>query len=373
MTARETAGAVITIDLDAVAGNWRLLKSRLDPGADCGAVVKADAYGLGARKVAPALATAGCRHFFVVAIDEALEIAPQLPGAAVYVLAPVIAGNESLIARQGLIPVLNTLADIEFWAAFAHREGTPHPAALHIDTGMNRLGLTPAEVARLAESPRLLDGVPIRLLISHLACADEPRHPMNEKQLAAFIAAESRLAAAGIAPPASLANSSGIFLGAPYHFDLARPGAALYGIAPVPDQPNPMTPAVRVQAKILQIRDVDAPNTVGYGASHRFTRPAKIATIASGYADGYPRTLSNTGVCFVGEHRVPVVGRVSMDLTTIDVTDLPEPLARPGILVDLIGPHNPLDDVATAAGTIGYEVLTRLGRRAHRIWRGAGG
>ena len=370
MTTRDTAGAIVTIDLDAIVGNWRQLKARLGPNADCGAVVKANAYGLGASRIAPVLAAAGCRHFFVVTIDEGLDLAPLLPGAAVVVLAPIIPGNEALIARSGLIPALNALRDVEAWSAFARVQSAPLPALLHVDTGMRRLGLTPDEVARIAADPGMLEGVSIRLLMSHLACADEPRHPLNDRQLAGFIAAKARLAAAGIAPPASLANSSGIFLGPQYHFDLARPGAALFGIAPLPDEPNPMAPAVRIQAKILQVRDVDAPDTVGYGATHRVSRPGRIATIASGYADGYPRSLSNAGTCFIGEHRVPVVGRVSMDLTAIDVTGVPETLARPGGLVDLIGPLNPLDDVAAAAGTIGYELLTRIGARAHRVWHG---
>lgn len=367
-----TAGAIITIDLGAVAGNWRTLRSRLASGAECAAVVKADAYGLGAARIAPALAKAGCRTFFVVTLDEGLDLAPHLPGCAVYVLAPPLAGNESVIADANVIPVLNTLGDVALWSAFARDAGRPLPAALHADTGMRRLGLTPSEISTLAHEPERLAGIDVKLLLSHLACADEPHHPLNARQLAQFIAAKSRLATAGVAPPASLANSSGIFLGTEYHFDMARPGAALYGIAPVPDEPNPMAQAVRVQAKILQVRDVDAAETVGYGATHRFARPGRIATVAAGYADGYPRSLGNAGTCCIGGHRVAVVGRVSMDLTTIDVTGLSEDLVRPGTLVDLIGPDNPLDDVADAAGTIGYELLTRLGRRAHRVWREGG-
>jgi alanine racemase len=370
MITRATAGAIVTVDLDAIAGNWRALQARLAPGTECAAVVKADAYGLGAARVAPALAAAGCRSFFVVTLDEGLDLAPALPGCSIHVLAPSLSGNESTLAASGLIPTLNTLADVEAWSAFARAARRRLPAALHADTGMRRLGLTPAEVAVLASAPDRLAGLDLRLLLSHLACADEPHHPLNAKQLAQFIAAKSRLAAAGIAPPASLANSSGIFLGADYHFDLVRPGAALYGIAPVPGESNPMAQVVRVQAKILQVRDVDAPETVGYGATRRFARPGRIATIAAGYADGYPRALSNVGTCVVGDHRAAVVGRVSMDLTTIDVTGVPETLVRPGTLVDLIGPLNPLDEVAAAAGTIGYELLVRLGHRAHRVWRG---
>ena len=373
MTTRETASAIVTVDLDAIAANWRLLKSRLASGAECAAVVKADAYGLGARHVAPALRAAGCRSFFVVTLDEGLDLAPVAPGCSVYVLAPPLAGNEAAIAASGLIPTLNNLGDVAAWSAFARAAGRALPAALHADTGMRRLGLAPAEIAVLMREPERMAGLDVGLFLSHLACADEPRHPLNAEQLAAFAAVKARLAAAGVAPRASLANSSGIFLGPDYHFDLVRPGAALYGIAPVPGASNPMAQVVRMQAKILQVRDVDAPETVGYGATHRFARPGRIATIAAGYADGYPRSLGNAGTCFVGEHRAAVVGRVSMDLTTIDVTGIPENLVRPGMLVDLIGPLNPLDEVATAAGTIGYELLTRLGRRARRVWLGGNG
>ena len=371
-TSPRTSGAIVTIDLDAIAGNWRILRSRLAPSAECAAVVKADAYGLGAKQVAPALSQTGCRSFFVVTIDEGFDLAPKLPGCSIYVLAPPLAGNEAEIAAAGLIPTLNSLGDVEAWSAFARATGRRLAAALHADTGMRRLGLTPDEAATLAHEPDRMAGIDVRLFLSHLACADEPRHPLNAEQRAAFVAARSSLAAARVAPPASLANSSGIFLGPDYHFDLVRPGAALYGIAPVPGAPSPMAQVVRVQAKILQVRDVDASETVGYGATHRFAQPGRIATIAAGYADGYPRTLSNLGTCFVGEHRAAVVGRVSMDLTTIDVTGIPQNLVQPGTLVDLIGPGNPLDDVAAAAGTIGYELLTRLGRRAHRVWQGGG-
>ena len=373
MTTRASSGAIVTVDLGSIAGNWRMLRARLAPGAECAAVVKADAYGLGAKQVAPTLRAAGCRSFFVVTLDEGFDLAPVLPGCSIYVLAPPVAGNEAEIAASGLIPTLNSLGDVEAWSAFARASGRQLAAALHADTGMRRLGLAPAEIATLTREPDRMTGIDVRLLLSHLACADEPRHPLNAEQRAAFIAARSSLAAARVAPPVSLANSSGVFLGPDYHFDLVRPGAALYGIAPVPGQPSPMAQVVRVQAKILQVRDVDAPETVGYGATHRFARPGRIATIAAGYADGYPRALSNLGVCFVDEHRAAVVGRVSMDLTAIDVTGIPETLVRPGTLVDLIGPRVPLDDVATAAGTIGYELLTRLGRRAHRIWQGESG
>lgn len=371
MTTADTAGAILTVDLDAVAANWRALKARLAPGAACAANLKADAYGLGAERVAPALHRAGCRAFFVSAFDEGIALRGCLPAdAEVHVLAAPIAGNQREFAARELIPVLNGLGDLEAWSPFARSAREAPPCDLHLDTGMRRLGLPPAELARLIAEPARLKGVAFSCLISHLACADEPRHPMNRDQLEKFRAAASRLAPHLGAARLSLANSSGIFLGPEWHFDLVRPGAALFGIAPLPDAPNPMRAAVRLQGKILQIRDVDAPETVGYGATHRVARPGRVATVAVGYADGYPRSLSNAGSCILAGHRVPVVGRVSMDLLTLDVSGVPEAAARPGALVDLIGPELPVDDVGAAAGTIGYEILTRLGRRYHRVYIG---
>jgi len=258
---------------------------------------------------------------------------------------------------------------MEAWAAFCLKHGRPLPCTLHVDTGMARLGLPPEEVKILTDDPARLEGLSVTYVISHLACADEPDHPLNRAQLESFRAARAAIAAD---TPASFANSSGIFLGGDFHFDLARPGAALYGVGPVPGTPNPMTQVVRLQGKILQVRDVDSPQTVGYGSTHRFAGPARIATVAVGYADGYLRSLSNSGSAFVGDIRAPVVGRVSMDLISLDVTRVPHDQTRPGATVDLIGPHNPIDAVAETAGTIGYEVLTSLGHRYHRVYTGGG-
>jgi alanine racemase len=237
---------------------------------------------------------------------------------------------------------------------------------------MSRLGLPEDELETLASEPERLDGIELALVMSHLACADEPGHPLNAEQLARFSAARARLPTA----MASFANSSGIFLGAEYHFDLGRPGVALYGINPTPGRPNPMRQVVRLQGKILQVREIDAPRTVGYGATHRAAGPTRVATVAVGYADGYLRSLSNRGSAWLGNQRVPVVGRVSMDLITLDVTGASPDSAHPGAFVDLIGPElsaDPeltVDDVAAAAGTIGYEILTALGQRYHRIYQG---
>ena len=361
------AAAVLSIDLAAIAANYRLLAARLG-GGECAAVVKADGYGLGVAGVAPALALAGCRIFFVATLDEGIELRGLLPEAEIYAFNGLTAGGAEAFVAHALRPVLNSLGEIDAWTAMGRRRG-PTPAALHVDTGMARLGLPPAEVAKLAEDRFRLDGAAVALVLSQLACADEPEHPMNARQLAAFRDAVRRVAPAGAR--LSLAASSGIFLGADYRFGVARPGAALYGLRPRPDAPNPLAPVVRLQGKILQVRDVDSDTTVGYGATHRCTRPARLATVGAGYADGYLRSLSNRGSAHIGAERVPVVGRVSMDLITLDVTAIAPERVTPGALVDLIGPHHSVDALAGEAGTIGYEILTSLGRRYRRRYVGA--
>lgn len=360
------AGAILTIDLDAVVANYRRVRERFS-GATLGAVVKADAYGLGAERVAPALAAAGCRVFFVAHIEEGIALRPVLPKAEIHVLNGLMPGSTEAYAEHRLAPVLNSLEEIEAWGKFV-RNGSKQGLLcdIHLDTGMNRLGLETAAVETLSAAPQKLAGLDIAYFVSHLACADEPEHPMNREQRMRFAELRHRLPPA----PASLANSSGIFLGPDYHFDLGRPGACLYGLNPTPGAPNPMTQVVRLQGRILQVRQIDRVGTVGYGATHRAARGGRIATVAIGYADGYLRSFSNAGYGCVGGVRVPLVGRVSMDLITLDVTDAPGALVRPGALVDIIGPGNAVDDIAAAAGTIGYEILTGLGRRYHRIYIG---
>jgi alanine racemase len=360
------AGAILTIDLNAIAENYRRLCAELN-GVPCAAVVKADGYGLGALRVAPTLFQAGARSFFVAQFGEAIALRGALPEAAeIFVLNGLAAGPAAEFRAQGVVPVLNSLGEVDAWRAEARAAGSALAAALHVDTGMNRLGLPADELDTLADEPGRLQGIELTHVMSHLACADTPAHPLNAAQLAEFHAARARLPAT----PASLANSSGIFLGAGYHFDLGRPGVALYGVNPTPGRPNPMRQVVRLQGKILQVREIDAPRTVGYGASHRAAGPTRVATVAVGYADGYLRSLSNCGSAWLGNQRVPVVGRVSMDLITLDVTGAAPNSAQTGAFVDLIGPELPADDVAKAAGTIGYEILTALGQRYHRVYQG---
>ncbi len=363
-------GALLTIDLGAIQENYRRLCARLR-GSACAAVVKADGYGLGAAQVGPALARAGARDFFVAlpcegeALREAL--AGLEPAPRIFILSGFEAGLGADFQAAGLVPVLNSLGQIAAWRDHARAAEAVLPAAIHLDSGMSRLGLPPAELEVLAADPDRLDGLEPLLVMSHLACAEEAENPKNREQLALFQAARARLPAL----PASFANSSGIFLGPEFHFELARPGVALYGVNPTPGQPNPMAQVVRLQARILQVREIDAPTTVGYGAAFRAAGPTRIATVAAGYADGYLRSLSNRGSAYLAGNAAPVVGRISMDLITLDVTQVPAESLHPGALVDLIQPDDGLDRLAEEAGTIGYEILTSLGRRYRRVYRSA--
>jgi len=366
MSADDRAGAVLTIDLSAITANYRLLAGKAGAAA-CGAAVKSDAYGLGMAKVAPALARAGCRHFFVALIDEGIALRTILPDAEIYVLNGPLARTEEDFRAHRLVPVLNSIGQIDLWRRHARRQGGAR-AVLHVDTGMNRLGLAADELDRVAASPdRLLEGIAIDYVMSHLASADSPESPQNAAQLAAFEKARARLPGAR----ASLANSSGIFLGAAYHFDLVRPGAALYGVSPT-GQPRgaPMRPVVRLEARILQLRNVDSPMSVGYGAAYAVPEKMKIATISVGYADGLLRSLGKRGSARIGDRKLSMVGRVSMDLITLDVTGVPDALAAPGEFVEIIGPTHTVDDLAGEGGTIGYEILTALGHRYARRYVG---
>jgi alanine racemase len=355
--------AVLHIDLAAIVANWRALAARAAPGAVAG-VVKANAYGLGAVPVARALSAAGCRHFFVAHLSEGMTLRAGLgAGPMIAVLDGFAPGADE---NAGLVPVLNSLGDVLAHAAAGRSAGQPRQALLHLDTGMARLGLDAGEQARLAADHSLLAGLDLLYVMTHLACADEPDHPLNAEQAARFAGACAALPMR----PRSFANSSGLFLGADYASDLARPGCALYGINPTPGAPNPMLPVIRLEAPILQIRDIPAGASVGYGASFVAARPSRIATIAVGYADGYLRSLSGQGVASYRDMILPMVGRVSMDLITLDVTDAPG--IAPGDVLQLIGGAAPSpDDLAARAGTIGYEILTSLGDRYRRAYGAA--
>lgn len=371
MSARDprTAGAVLTIDLDAIVANWRLLRARIG-GAECAAVLKADAYGLGAAQVGSALAAAGARQFFVAHLGEALALQPHLPAdATVSVLHGPTPGSEPEFAARGVRPVLNSRAQIDAWRRLARRLGRELPAAVQADTGMARLGLDEAELRALDGRPDAFEGVRVELVMSHLACAEDPANPANAAQRERFAAARRRLPRA----PASLANSSGIFLGSAYHFDLVRPGAALYGIAPVAGAANPMQPVVRLQGRVIQLREIAVHTPVGYGGAWRSPQPARIATVSVGYADGWLRALGDRASVSFGAALLPIVGRVSMDTITVDASTLCADAIAPGDLVELLGAHADADRVGAQAGTIGYEILTSLGARYARVYRGGEG
>jgi alanine racemase len=355
---------LLTIELDALADNWRRLRDRLSPETDCAGVVKANGYGLGIEPVVRALAGAGCRTFFVAQLPEGRRVRAVAPAEArVFVLSGPPPGTDRAFPEAGLIPVLNSLEQVDRWLA----QCPGAPSAVHLDTGMARLGLGAEEVSALLADPDRLAALAPVLVMSHLVAADEPGDPTTRAQIDRF--RDLRAAFPGVA--GSLANSSGIFMGPDAHHDLVRPGVALYGVNPTPGRPNPMAPVVRLQGRILQVRRVDAVSTVGYGASHLAARGARLATVGIGYADGLPRSTSSGLVGRLRGVPVPLVGRVSMDLTTFDVSAVP--LAdgpRPGDAIDLIGPLNPVDDMAARAGTIGYEILTALGPRHARVYLG---
>ncbi|RIK88703.1 MAG: alanine racemase [Hyphomicrobiales bacterium] len=375
------AGGRLTVDLDALVENYRLLQRRAAPARVAG-VVKADAYGLGASRVGPALWRAGCRTFFVALPQEGIELRAALPQADIYVLNGTF-GPEAApaFAAHRLMPVLGSQADISCWEAFGWNDGgTPRPCAIHVDTGMNRLGLTPEEAHAFATDNALTGALTPRLVMSHLACGDDAGHPLNRRQRESFQAV-SRLFD-GI--ESSLSNSAGIFLGPDFAFDLARPGIALYGGQPFDGGDNPMRAVATLEARVVQVRRARAGETASYGAHGVLSRDTVIAVVSTGYADGYHRASSFAGVPlrravpagghgFVHGRRVPVLGRVTMDLTLFDVTDLGPEGVTVGDWIELFGHNVPVDEAAAAAGTISYEMLTSLGRRYHRRYVGGDG
>jgi alanine racemase len=339
--------------------------------AECAAVVKADAYGLGMQEAAPALARAGCKTFFVATLAEAGALRALLPRATIYVFAGLMPGTAELYRAHDLRPVLNSAEEIREWASFCSVQGEKLPCAVHIDSGMNRLGLSAAEVDQVAAGGDLWLALTLSLVMSHLACADEPEHPKSEAQRQTFDRLRARLPRA----LASLANSAGILLGRDFAYDLVRPGVALYGGHPRRQGRNPFESVVQLKGRILQVRKVAAGETIGYGATRTLDQPSRVAVVSVGYADGFFRALSTRDgedgfVAYAGPHPAPILGRVSMDLITIDVSRVPEAVSGRGAWVELIGPNVPAQHMADHAGTIDYEVLTNLGRRALRRYIG---
>ncbi len=359
------SGGYLTVDLTAIQKNYSLLKEQL-AGRDCAAVVKADAYGLGADRVGPALFEAGCDKFFVALPEEGVQLRRALPPQTdIFILGGLFLDCEELYADERLTPVLNSLDEIRIWSTLSKSRG-PLPAIIHLETGICRLGLMAEDIDELHANPNWLDGIEVQYLMSHLASADNPKSDQNAEQLQELRQMIARLPGGLKDLPVSFANSSGIFLGEAYQFNLGRPGVALFGANPTPTKDNPMHSVVQWQGKILQLHNVDSEKPVGYGATYRTGQKSRIATVAIGYADGYFRNLGNEASCAINNKRVPVVGRVSMDMITVDVTSLGEEECKRGDLVTLIGEDITVDEVAQQAGTIAYEILTSIGRRCYR-------
>lgn len=360
--------SVLRIDLDGIAANWHFLDRRSGR-AETAAVVKANAYGLGIEFVAPTLWDAGARRFFVATLSEGVDLRAILPEAQIVVLNGVLSGDEDILDDYDLTPALNDPGAIQKWRDYAVRVERTLPAYLQIDSGMTRLGLDRSDIETILDKPDSFAGIALDFAMTHCAVADTPDHPQNQRQLARFQAALERFGGM----KASMAASSATFLGPDYHFDLVRPGAALYGVTPVPGEPNPLCQVVQVEATILQVREAEEGDAVGYGATRTFERKSRIATVACGYADGFTRLIGEAATARIGCHVVPVIGRISMDLITLDVTDVPTPDVVVGERAILIGDHFTINDAADAAQTIGYEILTSLGSRYIRVYEGGPG
>lgn len=362
--------AILTIDLGALADNYRDLRNRTQP-AECAAVVKADAYGLGMAQAAAVLWRSGCRTYFVATIAEAVDLRAILPEAVIYVLNGLLAGTAATFHAHGLRPVLNSAQEVRDWAGYCAHAGEALPCAIHVDTGMNRLGLSQRDLDEIRDVAALWQAVALTLVMSHLACADDHSHAKNAQQRALF----ETLRALFPETMASLSNSAGILLGRDYHYDLVRPGVALYGGHPRRQGDNPFRAVVHLMGRILQVREAAPGQTVGYGATRTLRRPTRVAVVSAGYADGLFRALSagdgETGLtAYLGPYAVPVLGRVSMDLICVDVTDVPAPYCQRGAWIELLGPNVSAHAMAAQAGTIDYEVLTSLGTRATRRYIG---
>jgi alanine racemase len=365
--AQARAAATLCVDLSALVANWRLLAARA-PGADCAAVVKADAYGIGLEPAARALAAAGCRTFFVATAGEGERLRGVAPRAIVYVLEGLPRGGAFPLAAARLRPVLASLEEIGEWSEFGRSIGRRLPAALQLDTGMNRLGLSPREAGAAAAAARDIE---LTLVMSHFVCAQWSDDARNARQIAGFEEALRFFPGA----PASLSNSSGIFLVQKPHYDLLRPGYALYGGNPTPCAPNPMRPVVRLEASVLAVRHIEVGETVGYDGVWTAARPTRLATLGLGYGDGLPAGASSIpgragAEAIIGGYRCPLVGRVSMDFVMLDVTDIPETAVHRGATAEILGETIGVDELAARSGTIGYEILTRLGRRYERRYIG---
>ena len=357
------SNSFLEINIDSIIHNYQLINNKVG-NTECAAVLKADAYGMGASVIAKALDKAGCSTFFVATIDEGIELRACFSKNEnqIAVLSGLLEGSEDIFYSNKLTPVLNDTEQIKKWAIYNKQKKISAPSILHIDTGMNRLGLTINELSDIIKKPTELKELHVGWIMSHLACGDQPRDIMNEKQLSVFLNAKKKFPNV----KASLANSAGVFLGQSYHLDMVRPGIALYGSG---SGSMPSKQVIKLYSRILQIRTLSTGASVGYGASYRVSEATRVATVGLGYADGYLRSLSNCSWVFFNGLRLPVIGRISMDYITIDITQIASEKIKTGDFIEIIGDKFTLDDLATVANTVPHELLTRLGTRHHRIYR----
>ncbi len=360
------SNSFLEIDIDSIIHNYQLINNKVG-NTECAAVLKADAYGMGASVIAKALDKAGCSTFFVATIDEGIELRACFSKNEnqIAVLSGLLEGSEDIFYRNKLTPVLNDAEQIKKWASYNQQKKISAPSILHIDTGMNRLGLTISEFYDIIKKKTELKELNVGWIMSHLACGDQPRDIMNEKQLSVFLNAKKEFPNV----KASLANSAGVFLGQSYHLEMVRPGIALYGSGSGSIPSKPLKQAIKLYSRILQIRTLTTGAPVGYGASYRVSKATRVATVGIGYADGYLRSLSNCSWVFFNGVRLPVIGRISMDYITVDITQIASEKIKTGDFIEIIGDKFTLDDLATVANTVPHELLTRLGTRHHRIYR----
>lgn len=374
-----TESSQLTIDLSALADNYRLFQQKVGENCAVAGVIKANAYGLGMSEVAKTLKNLNCPQFFVANLDEALHLRELDTQTPIAVLGGLFTGAEDTYTHHNITPVLNSLDDIKRWSKQGRDKNKILSAHLHLDTGMNRLGLNHNETIALLKTPNALNNIDVQLVMSHFVAADDWNENTNDGQAAKVLTitqgsdfherTQKFKAVFSKQYPnvqLSLSNSSGLFRDDAYHYDMARPGYALYGGNPRPETTNPMKPLVTLNSRILQIRECAADETIGYAASHRFKTKTRTATIAIGYADGFLRANSNRGVFYYNNQPCPVIGRVSMDLVTIDISQIEGQQPAQGDTIEILGPNQTIDDLAKSAGTIGYEILTSLGARYKR-------
>ncbi|MAZ77003.1 MAG: alanine racemase [Micavibrio sp.] len=367
--ASNTASAHLTIDLNALADNYRQFQAMTDDTCEISGVIKANAYGLGAKQVFNKLKSLGCPQIFVATLDEALSLRVHDKKTPIAVLGGLFTGAEKEYLTNNITPVLNTPHEIKAWSTMAKNENTKLPTYIHFDTGMNRLGLSADEARALINDQSVLNSLGLQLIMSHFACADDKDHPFTQEQADKFAAIATHFPNA----KKSLSNSPGLFTDPSYHYDLARPGYALYGGNPTPHLKNPMKPVVHLKVRVLQVRNVKKGETVGYAASHTFKKDTRTATVALGYADGFLRSNSGSksgeAKLYYNDTACNVLGRVSMDLVSIDIDHLPN--LKQGDWIEVLGHNQSVDALAHSAGTIGYEILTSLGNRYKRYYIGA--